>query len=72
MTEKLSSLQKRLNKPIIDRVLRQFGDFPINVEITSEMSNRQIFGLLVDSRSKDNKDRPLGGYKNKYGEPKHS
>jgi hypothetical protein len=52
MKEKLSSLYTQLNKPIIGRIIRQFGDFSVEKTFDPNMSDSQIFNLLARSHGK--------------------
>ena len=52
MTEKLHVLYRQWNRPIIGRILRQFGDFNVDVPVTLNMNDSQLFNTLTKNRGK--------------------
>jgi hypothetical protein len=52
MTEQLKNLYLRLNRPIIGRVLRQFGNFAVDQPIDQNKTDSQLFNELTKNRGK--------------------
>ncbi|HBP51293.1 MAG: hypothetical protein US68_C0013G0006 [Candidatus Shapirobacteria bacterium GW2011_GWE1_38_10] len=71
MTEKLKDLYLRLNRPIIGRVLRQFGNFNVDQPIDQNKSDSQLFNELIQSRGKG-KPRSEKGLRKKANQMRNS
>lgn len=69
--ETIRSLFNKFNRPILNKIERQFGNFLVEVAIDQEMSNDEIYRRLTQGKGKG-KPHGLKNYPKNEGKKKFS